>query len=62
MVAKKETSLDFRLAADKIWEMSKEYEDKGLWELADTLKVLSGQLHELARLREAKDKLAKNNK
>jgi hypothetical protein len=48
----------YREAADKIWELAKEYENKGIYSLADHLKDLSGRLHEKAHkeeLRGAKD-------
>jgi len=38
----------YREAADKIWELAKEYDKKGLYSLADHLKDLSGRLHEKA--------------
>ena len=42
----------YREAADKIWELAKEYEDKGVYSLADYLKDLSGRLHEKAHKEE----------
>jgi prefoldin subunit 5 len=41
----------FREAADRVWEMAKEYEEKE-WELAKALKDLSSELHNIARNKE----------
>ena len=42
-------ALQFRKAADRVWEMAEEYEEKGMRELATAMKELSQQLHDLAR-------------
>ena len=41
----------YREAADKIWELAKEYENDKVWELAQTLKALATELHDVARSR-----------
>jgi hypothetical protein len=43
----------YREVADKIWELSREYEGKGLLELASELKNISSNIHDLARLKES---------
>ncbi len=50
----------FREAADEIWKMAKDYEEKEYWELAKTLKDLSSELHNIARIREAAGKADKD--
>lgn len=45
----KNVANQFREAADRVWEMAKEYEERGEWEVAQTLKELTQQLHDLAR-------------
>lgn len=39
----------YREAADKVWEMAKDYEKKGLKELSETLKDIAQDIHDLAR-------------
>lgn len=39
----------YREAADKIWDLSKEYERQGLFELSDELKSISQEIHDKAR-------------
>lgn len=39
----------FREAADRVWELAKEYESKGLTDLEEQLKELAAQLHKRAR-------------
>lgn len=46
----------FREAADRVWEMAKEYEEKEYWELGKALKDLSSELHNIARTRETAEK------
>lgn len=46
-------SLEYRKAADQVWELAKEYEAQGKTELAITIKELAVQLHDLARNLEA---------
>lgn len=46
---------DYRKAADRVWELAREYEAKGLFDLAFELKHLADQLHDLARVREQKE-------
>jgi len=41
--------LCYREAADKVWEMAKEYEAAGVHELAEVLYEISQQIHDLAR-------------
>ena len=48
-------ALQYRKAADRVWEMAKEYEAKGMYELATAIKELADQLHDLAREKEEKD-------
>lgn len=43
---------DFRLAADRVWELAKEYEAKGNKELGIALKDIAMELHDLARKQE----------
>lgn len=43
---------DFRHAADEIWALAKMYETMGVMDLAEVLKDMSTQLHELARKKE----------
>ena len=43
----------YREVADKIWELSKEYEEKGMFELSSELKNISSNIHDLARLKES---------
>jgi hypothetical protein len=43
-----------REAADKIWEMAKEYQRMGLHDVSLILKDLSSQLHDMARKEEEK--------
>ena len=39
----------FREAADRIWDMAKEYKTKGLRDLEEELKELAAQLHRKSR-------------
>lgn len=56
MSTKQETKAkDYRIAADRVWELAREYEKKGLFDLAFELKHLADQLHDLARVREQKE-------
>ena len=45
----------FRRSADEVWDMARKYEALGLYDLADVLKDLSTQIHDLAREQEAKE-------
>jgi len=45
----------YREAADKVWELAKQYEDKGLFELAGELKNIVSQIHALARAKQTED-------
>jgi HD superfamily phosphohydrolase YqeK len=45
------TSFKYREAADRVWEMAKEYERNGHRELSKAMKELAGQLHDLARMK-----------
>ena len=45
----------YREAADRVWNMAKEYEEKGYKELANAIKDLAVQLHDLARSKELSD-------
>lgn len=38
-----------RQAADRVWEMAKEYEAQGLKELADAMYEIAQNIHNLAR-------------
>lgn len=44
-----EKSLEYRKAADEVWQLAKEYERRGMSEIAREIKTLAGQLHDLAR-------------
>jgi hypothetical protein len=44
--------IHYREAADKIWELSKEYDKKGLFELSRELKNICTNIHDLARIKE----------
>lgn len=44
----------YRKAADRIWEMAKEYRAKGYLALAATLRDLSSNLHDVAREKQLK--------
>lgn len=44
----------YREAADRIWEMAKEYDAMGLFELAGALKEVATQMHDFARSKEPK--------
>jgi len=44
----KDEGKHYREAADKVWELAKEYEEKGLFELAGELKNIVTQIHFLA--------------
>jgi hypothetical protein len=46
----------YREAADKVWEIGKEYERAGHKELGMAIKELSSKLHNLARKKEAAEK------
>lgn len=52
MKKQEKTSIDFRDAADKVWEMAKEYEESEHRDISNILKELASQLHELARNKE----------
>jgi hypothetical protein len=45
----------FREAADKVWELALEYDEKGQFELAGELKNIVSQIHALARCRKTKN-------
>lgn len=49
------SALQYRKAADRVWEMAEEYEARGMMELATAIKELADQLHDLAREKEAKE-------
>lgn len=62
MIKKNATSLDYRKLADELWEKAKEREVDGLFPLADILKGLSDQIHDIARKKfEEEAKLKKLN-
>jgi len=42
----------YREAADRIWEMAKEYDEMGLFELSSALKDICTQMHDYARSEE----------
>lgn len=50
------TSIDFREAADKVWDIAKEYELSDHKDIANVLKQLAEELHELARHKELLEK------
>jgi len=39
----------YREAADRIWDLAKEYETKGLRDLAEVLTDIATEVHDLAR-------------
>lgn len=43
------TPLCYRQAADRVWEMAKEYELQGMTNLAEALYEIAQQIHDLAR-------------
>jgi hypothetical protein len=45
----KEEGQSYREAADRVWELAKEYEEQGLFQLAGELKNIVSQIHALAR-------------
>ena len=45
----------YREAADKIWDMAKEYENSGLVGLSNELKQICQQIHDLARSKQAQN-------
>jgi hypothetical protein len=49
------TSIDFREAADKVWDMATEYEKNNHRDIARVLKDLAGKLHDCARVRECEE-------
>lgn len=46
---------EYRKAADRMWEMAKEYRNSGQISIAEIFQDLASQLHELARKQEAKN-------
>ena len=46
-------AIKYREAADKVWEIGKEYEKEGHKELALAIKDLATELHSLAREKES---------
>ena len=42
----------YREAADRIWDLAKEYESKGLLDLAEVLTDIASEVHVLARTQE----------
>jgi hypothetical protein len=53
---------NYREAADRIWEMAKDYEKLGLKELAATLKDIATEIHSLARAKQVEEALDHSNK
>ena len=51
----KDEGQHYREAADKVWELAKEYEEKGFFELAGELKNIVSQIHTLARIKQTGD-------
>ncbi len=49
MIKKNATSLDYRKLADELWEKARVHEADGLFALAEILKGLSDQIHDIAR-------------
>jgi hypothetical protein len=49
MIKKHATSLDYRKLADGIWQKAVEHEVDGLFELAEVLKGVADQIHDIAR-------------
>jgi len=49
MSSVKSESECFREAADRVWDLAKEYEAKGIKDLEEELKELATQLHSNAR-------------
>lgn len=56
MIKIEKTSIDFREAADKVWDIAKEYELSDHKDIANVLKQLAEELHELARHKESLEK------
>lgn len=56
-----ETSLDYRKAADEIWDKARTAEELGHYELALILKDISDSLHDLARKKNEEEQLLKNS-
>lgn len=54
-VMKKTDALQYRKAADRVWEIAKQYEDEGDGTLAIAIKELAVQLHDLAREKEMEE-------
>ncbi len=54
------TSLPYRQAADRIWEMAKEYDAQGERELAGVLYEISQEIHDLARSKSYDDSCGNN--
>ena len=61
-VASNQKHSSYRQAADRIWEMAKEYERMGLTDLATTLKDIATEIHGLARAKHVEDLIEHANK
>lgn len=53
----KYSALQYRKAADRVWEMAREYEANGEKELAEVFKEVADRLHNLAREKEGSSSL-----
>ena len=56
-----ETALDYRKAADEIWERARKHQELGHYDLAKILKEVADSLHDLARKKSEEEELLKNS-
>lgn len=56
-----ETALDYRKAADEIWEKARSQEELGHYDLALIYRDVSDSLHNIARKKAEEEQLLKNS-
>lgn len=60
MEKKYSTSLDYRKLADELWEKARVQELAGLYDLANYLKGMADQMHDVARKKAEEESFIKN--